>query len=151
VIARLLIALALAGVIAAIAFWLRGRRPAPPPRDAYPVPRQLDRDDFPNPDAPWLVAYFWSRTCDSCHGLAPKVAALESKLVATCAVEATDDGELHRRYEIAAIPMIVVADHEGVVCRAFVGMVSATDLWAAVADARVPGVAPESGLGALDP
>ena len=44
---------------------VRRRRRATP----YPIPRQLDRADFPRPDAPWLVAYFSSTTCDSCQGL----------------------------------------------------------------------------------
>lgn len=128
----------------------RRRRPAPPPRTVYPVPRQLDRSDFGRPDAPWLVAYFWSRTCDSCQGLAAKVAVLDGPEVATATVEATDQRDLHLRYEIAAIPMILIADADGVVQRAFVGAVSATDLWAAVADVRSPGSVPEAGLGALE-
>ena len=80
----------------------------------------------------------------------PKITVLESVEVATCMLEATDDRALHQRYEIAAIPMIVLADGEGVVRRAFVGTVSATDLWAAMADLRSPGSAPEAGLGALE-
>ena len=148
---RLLIAALIVVVVLAIAFVAqKRRRPTPPPRDAYPVPRQLQRVDFPRSDAPWLVAYFWSRTCDSCGGLMPKVAALESSDVATCTLEATADRALHQRYEIAAIPMILLADGGGVVRRAFVGAVSATDLWAAMADLRSPGSAPEAGLGALE-
>lgn len=148
---RLVIASVVVLVVLAIALvGRRRRRPAPPPRSAYPVPRQLDRADFARPDAPWLVAYFWSRTCDSCEGLAPKVSVLETADVATCMLEATADRELHRRYAIAAVPMILVADRDGVVQRAFVGAVSATDLWAAVADARSPGSVAEPGLGALE-
>jgi thiol-disulfide isomerase/thioredoxin len=148
---RLAIAAVLVAVVVVIAIVAqRRRRPPPPPRDPYPVPRQLQRDDFPRSDAPWLVAYFWSRTCDSCEGLMPKVAALESATVATCTLEATDDRPMHQRYEIAAIPMILLADDEGVVRRAFVGAVSATDLWAAMAELRSPGSAPEPGLGALE-
>jgi len=151
VVARILIAAALVVVVLGVAFVARRRRaPAPPPRDPYPVPRQLDRTDFPRPDAPWLVAYFWSRTCDSCEGLAPKVDVLASRDVATCTLEAADDRALHLRYEIAAIPMILVVDADGVVQRSFVGAVSATDLWAAVADARSPGSVPEPGLGAFE-
>lgn len=150
-VARLLIAAALVAVILVVALVARRRRtPAPPPRTPYPTPRQLDRADFPRPDAPWLVAYFWSRTCDSCAGLEPKVAVLASDVVSTCALEATDHRDLHRRYEIAAIPMILVADADGVVQRAFVGAVSATDLWAALAEVRSPGSVPEPGLGALE-
>ena len=148
---RLAIAAVLVAVVLVIAFVAhRRRRPAPPPRAAYPVPRQLQRADFPRSDAPWLVTYFWSRTCDSCQGLMPKVTALESADVATCTLEASDDRALHQRYEIAAIPMILLADDAGVVRRAFVGSVSATDLWAAMADLRSPGSAPEAGLGALE-
>jgi hypothetical protein len=148
---RLAIAAALVAVVLVIALLAhRRRRPAPPPRAAYPVPRQLQRADFPRAGAPWLVAYFWSRTCDSCGGLMPKVTVLESADVATCMLEATDDRVLHLRYEIAAIPMILLADGDGVVHRAFVGAVSATDLWAAMADLRSPGSAPEAGLGALE-
>jgi hypothetical protein len=148
---RLAIAAVLVVVVLAVAYVAhRRRRPAPPPRSAYPVPRQLQRSDFPRPDAAWLVAYFWSRTCDSCRGLETKVAVLESADVATCALEAIDDRALHQRYGIAAIPMILLADAEGVVRRAFVGAVSATDLWAALADLRSPGSVPEAGLGALE-
>jgi hypothetical protein len=147
---RLLIAAAVVGGVLVVALVARRLRPAPPPRTAYPVPRQLDRADFPRPDAGWLVAYFWSRTCDSCRGLAPKVEVLESTEVATCALEATDHASLHRRYDIAAIPMVLVADPAGVVRRAFVGSVSATDLWAAVAEARSPGTVLEEGLGAFE-
>jgi hypothetical protein len=147
---RLAIGAAIALVVLVVAWFMRRRKPQAPPRDVYPVPRQLDRADFPRPDAPWLVALFSSTVCDSCVGLPPKLAALESGAVATCEIEASVRGDLHRRYEISAIPMTVVADADGVVRRAFVGAVSATDLWAAMADLRSPGSAPEAGLGALE-
>lgn len=146
---RLLIAAAVAVVALAVAWWLRRRRPAAPPRDPYPIPRQLDRDDFPRPDAPWLVAYFSSDTCASCQTLGPKVTALESVAVATCELDFVRARALHDRYEISAIPMILVTDVEGVVRRAFVGATTATDLWAAVAEVRDPGSTPEADLGAL--
>jgi len=141
------VAVVAAGV--AVAAALRRRAPVGPPRDAYPVPRQLVRADFPRPEAPWLVAYFSSETCDSCQTLGPKVAVLEAPDVVACEVEFSTARRLHERYEIAAIPMILVADADGVVLRAFVGATSATDLWAAVAEAREPGSTPESGLGLL--
>ena len=90
---------------------------------------------------------FSSTTCESCNELPPKVAALESEEVATCEIEASALGDLHRRYEISAIPMTLVADADGVVQRAFVGAYTATDLWAAVADARAPGSTPEPHIG----
>jgi len=144
---------AVVGLAAAgIAWRLRTRRPAaPPPRDAYPMPRQLRRGDFPRADASWLVVYFSSATCASCQGLGPKVAVLESPDVATCELSFEDARVLHDRYEIEAIPMILVADAGGVVQRAFVGATTATDLWAALAEVRAPGSTPEAGLGAIGP
>jgi hypothetical protein len=146
---RLVIGAAILVVVLAIAWLMRRRKPEAPPRDVYPVPRQLDRADFPRPDAPWLVALFSSTVCDSCRDLPPKLAALESADVATCEIEASTRGELHRRYAISAIPMTVVADAEGVVQRAFVGSFSATDLWAAVAESRAPGTTPEPTIGQI--
>ncbi len=54
---------------------------------------------------------------------------------------------LHRKYHIDAVPIVVVADRLGVVRASFVGPMSATDLWAAVAEARHPGSSPEPDLG----
>ena len=137
-------------VAAAIAWRLRRQRPQAPPRDAYPIPRQLDRADFSRPDAGWLVAYFSSTTCAGCQGLGEKVKVLECAGVATCESSFEIERDLHERYDISAIPMILVADKEGVVHRAFIGATTATDLWAAVAEARDPGTTPEPTLGVFD-
>ena len=51
-------------------------------------------------------------------------------------VEAGARPDLHRRYRIEAVPITVVADRAGVVRASFIGPATATDLWAAVADAR---------------
>jgi len=150
VITRLLIAAAILVVALGVAWWLRRRRPEGPPRDAYPVPRQLDRADFARPDAAWLVAYFSSELCDSCQGLGPKVAALESGVVATCELNYGARRDLHERYDISAIPMILLADAAGVVHRAFIGATTATDLWATLAELRDPGSTPEPSLGQFD-
>jgi hypothetical protein len=147
--ARLAIAAVIVVAVAALAWWLQRRPPDAPPRDVYPVPKQLDRADFPRADATWLVALFSSAACDSCRGLGPKVMALASSDVSVCEIEAEDRGDLHRRYELAAIPTTIVADADGVVRRAFVGAFTATDLWAAVAEVRVPGSTPEPDLGHL--
>ena len=146
---RLAIAAGLLVSDGVIAWVLQRRRAEPPPRDVYPVPRQLDRSDFPRAETPWLVALFSSTTCDSCESLPPKLAVLESVDVATCEIEYHAQPDLHQRYEISGIPTTVVVDAQGVVCAAFVGAFTATDLWAAVAEARAPGSTPEPELGQL--
>jgi hypothetical protein len=151
VLARILVAVVLLAVAGFVAWRLERRKPAPPPRDVSPVPRQLDRADFPRPEAPWLVALFSSTRCDSCQGMAAKVAVLESHDVAVCDVTDEQQRDVHQRYEIAGIPTTVIADAEGVVQAAFFGSASATDLWAAIAELRNPGSTPEPELGRASP
>ena len=149
----MLIYLAIAGVgaITAVVFALvaqRGAQPSPI-TDSYAVPRQLHRQDFPNPDAPWLVALFTSESCDGCAPMRSKVEVLASREVSVCELSFPQARELHDRYSISGVPMVLVADAEGVVMRAFVGPTSATDLWAAVASARDINADVDPGLGAL--
>lgn len=140
---RLALLVGLAAVALAVAWVLRRRAPAaaPTPTD-WEVPAQLDRDDFDRPDAPWLVAVFSSVTCLSCQGTWAKVQHLESSAVAVQEVEAVRDKALHERYRVDAVPLLVVADHEGVVQAHFLGEPTATDLWATVAELREPGTTP---------
>jgi hypothetical protein len=142
---RLLIALVIVAVAAAIAYVVQRRRvPDAPTQRRYSVPAQLDRADFVRPDAPWLVAVFTSDTCDKCADVAHKAAVLESSEVAVANIEFTTHREIHARYEIDAVPTLVIVDRDGVTRRSFLGPMTATDLWAAVAEAREPGSTPGS-------
>lgn len=134
---RVWIAIAIAVLAGVIALVLRRRRTVDAPTGgAGRVPAQLDRNDFPRPDAPWLVAVFTSATCDACTDVRSKVEVLESDDVAITAIEFPTERETHARYGIDAVPLVVIADADGVVQRHFLGPVTATDLWAAVAAAR---------------
>ncbi|MFM7616293.1 MAG: hypothetical protein ACKO72_02360 [Actinomycetes bacterium] len=144
-----LVVVGVLGVVVFAAVVARRGAANAPVRDAYPVPRQLDRADFPRPEAPWLVALFTSASCDACSSMSAKVAPLASDEVAVCEFEFPEAKWAHDRYEISGVPMLLVADHVGVVRRAFVGPQSATDVWAAVAGARDPQAGIEPGLGAL--
>ena len=65
-------------------------------------------------------------------------------------VEAVADKALHQRYQVEAVPIVVIADDRGVVVDSFLGPVSATHLWAALAEAREPGSVPEGCGGGHD-
>jgi hypothetical protein len=140
---RLLVAFVLVVLAISIAAVLQRRRPAAPTGTSWNVPNQLDRADFRSPGAPWLVAVFTSATCAACSDVAMKAKALESDNVVVQELEVTAEAELHRRYGIDAVPLVLIVDGEGVVVRHFLGPVTATDLWAAVAEAREPGSTPE--------
>ncbi|MGH9273673.1 MAG: TlpA family protein disulfide reductase [Acidimicrobiales bacterium] len=142
---RVLIALALAAVALVVAAVVQRRqRPEALVRTGYAVPAQLDRADFARPDAPWLVAVFTSATCNACAGVWDKAQHLESDAVVVQRVEHVADRALHDRYGIEAVPLALVVDPTGVVRASFMGPVTATDLWAAVAEAREPGSTPDT-------
>ncbi len=141
---RLLIALVIVTVAAGVAYVVQKQRaPDAPTQRRYNVPEQLDRADFPRPEAPWLVAVFTSDACDMCADVASKAAVLESRDVAVANLEFTHQRDIHERYQIDAVPTLVIVDADGVTRRSFLGPMTATDLWAAVAEARDPGSTPD--------
>jgi thioredoxin-related protein len=149
---RVLLAVVLAAVVVAVALLLQRRRPDPPSSSGadHSAPPQLDRSDFVRPDAPWLVAVFTSATCSTCADVWAKAEVLASDEVAVQQVEAVQDRALHQRYQVGAVPIVVIADARGVVVDSFLGPVSATHLWAALAEAREPGSVPEGCGGGHD-
>ena len=132
------------GLVAGAVAWYLRRSQAPEPErgPSWHVPQLLDRHDFERPEAPWLVALFSSSTCLACADVREKVAALAAEAVVVADLDSVDDRELHERYGIDAVPLVLVADAGGIVRRHFVGPVTATDLWAVVAEVREPGSVP---------
>lgn len=135
---RLILAIVVVAVAAIVAEVVRRRRVADPPtQPRYEAPLQLDRRDFDGDG--WLVAVFTSETCSTCADVVRKAEVVRSDDVAVDVVTFQDRRDLHERYSIDAVPCLVIADPDGAVSRAFLGPVTATDLWAAVANARDPG------------
>jgi len=142
---RLILTIAVLVIAGLIALVLRRRRPAAPTQPRrWPVPVQLDRNDFVRPDAPWLVAVFSSSACDSCASVTEKARVIAAADVAYQEISYQADKALHDRYGVEAVPMVLIADADGVVAKSFVGEVTAIDLWGAVATARDPSSVPES-------
>jgi hypothetical protein len=143
---RVLLVVVLAATAVVVALVIeRRRRPAAPTNVRHALPERLDRRDFERPEAPWLVAVFTSATCHTCRGVWDKARLLASDAVAVQDVEVAAVPEVHRKYAIDAVPAVVVADGSGVVRAGFLGPVTATDLWATVAELRAPGTLPAEG------
>jgi hypothetical protein len=138
--AVLLVLVAVAAVVAVVLARRGGTAPAR--AQSWAVPTLVRRDDFDRPDAPWLVLVLSSSTCLACQGVWEKAVALESDVVAVQRVDAIERKDLHDRYGIDAVPMTLLVDAAGGVRRDFVGPVTATDLWAALAELRDPGSVP---------
>jgi hypothetical protein len=128
------------GVVVVVALvanlWQRRRRVDAPTQGASEIPSQIDRSDFVRPEASWIVLAFTSATCQTCSDIERKVRVLETSSVAIQILEFTAERELHKRYKIDAVPAVLMADASGVVQANFLGPVSATDLWAALARVR---------------
>lgn len=144
---RLAIAAVLVVVAVVVSRLLQRRRPAPPTQPRWEPPAQLDRADFDDAAKPWLVVVFTSATCESCRDATEKARVLASSEVGFQDVSWQDRKDVHDRYSVEVVPTTVMADADGVVRASFVGFVTATDLWAALAEARSPGASPEPGLG----
>lgn len=148
---RLIVAAAIVALVGAFALVSRRRRTVDAPTQAhYEAPTQLDRADFPTSefpqaDRPWLLVAFTSASCHTCADSLAKARASETRMVGVAEVEYTAHRDLHRRYAIDAVPTLVLADADGVVQASFLGRVTATDLWAAIAEAREPGSRPTGG------
>lgn len=142
----MLVVLAVVLVAVSVAYVISRRR-VPDARTQPPAvhraPAQLDRSDFAGSDRPWLVAVFTSATCGTCAETLARASVLGSDAVAVCEVEVGERPDLHERYAIEAVPIVAIADAQGVVCRSFVGPVSATHLWGALAEVRQPGTLPD--------
>jgi alkyl hydroperoxide reductase subunit AhpF len=137
---RLLLAAAIAAAAAVVALVARRRRRTDAPTQArYESPQQLDRADFPHADREWLLVAFTSSTCHTCADVVAKASVAASPAVGFTEVEYNTQRDLHLRYRIEAVPTLVLADRDGVVRTAHLGRMTATDLWAAIAEAREPG------------
>lgn len=133
---QVIVAVAVVVVAVGVGLLLRRRQQVTAPtQPSRAVPAQLDRADFAA-DEPWLVAVFSSATCNTCADVVRKAEVLRSADVGVVEVEFASARELHRKYDIQAVPMVAIADSEGVVRAGFAGPVTAEDLWGALADVR---------------
>ncbi len=114
------LAVMLVGIIAAAIIRWRAER-SPAQGASWTVPVQLHRGDFDSVDTSTLIVVFSSATCDACAATWAKVQNLASDTVAVQDVPYQDLQHLHDRYQIDAVPTVLVADAQGVVTASFVG------------------------------
>lgn len=107
----------------------KGQNDAPTAPTRHTTPEQLDRSDFKKPDAPWLVAVFTSASCDTCAKVWTSTQLLASTDVAVQNIAVESDPDIHKRYQITAVPSVVIADAEGVAQGSFLGPPSSSELW----------------------
>ena len=139
----LFVAVAIVVVVGVAALILRRRQLVDvPTQKEWTVPAQIDPADLHGggeiPSPSWSIAVFTSASCHVCADVVNKARVLQSSQVNVHEFEYGAHRALHDKYRIDAVPTLVVVDSEGVVRRHFLGPVTATDLWAAVAQTRDP-------------
>ena len=131
---NVLVAVALGAAALVVAWLINRRKPkATAMISAHHVPDRIDRGEFIRPEAPVLIAVFTSATCVSCAAMVATARELASDAVAVDEAELGARGEAHRRYEIDAVPILVVADKDGLVRASFAGSVRSEELEVAIA------------------
>ena len=126
---NVLVAVALGAAALVVAWLINRRKPqATAMVSAHHVPDRIDRGEFIRPEAPVLIAVFTSATCVSCAAMVATARELASDAVAVDEAELGARADAHRRYEIDAVPILVVADRDGVVRASFAGAVTANEL-----------------------
>lgn len=134
---QVLIVAAVAIIALAVGAYVQRQAPdAPTAPTQHTTPDQLDRNDFVHPEKPWLVVVFTSETCETCAKVWTSTQLLDSDQVAIQNVEVTADAALHERYNITAVPSVVIADHDGVSQASFLGPPTSSELWAKLAELR---------------
>lgn len=132
-ITRLIVLVVLAAAAGSIALVLQRRRPDPPSAPSYRAPSQLDRDDFDHPETPILAVLFASTTCNTCPEVWETVQPLASPELVVQRVDVQDGPQLHKRYKIDGVPTTILANHQGVVAKAFFGPIADGELDQALA------------------
>lgn len=107
------------------------------------LPYQLDRSDFNNPSIDWIFVLFTSDTCDACDLVLSEVSKISLPNVVVQNINYATNKSLHVRYEIDAVPILLLADQQGIVQWSFAGVPSSIAISEALVNLGI--VPPESG------
>lgn len=133
---RLLVLVVVAALAGLLAVLLQRWRPGSQVATGWSVPGHLDRADFARPDIPWLVAVFSSTDCPACASMVAEAQTLAAVRVVVQEVPAESASELHDRYQVEVVPMLVVADGDGLVWAHHLGPSTPGELRAVLERAR---------------
>ena len=87
----------------------------------WSIPGHLSREDFNFRNEPWLVVIFSSESCETCKPVVTEGMKLTSLGVAIQEVTAETNKDLHEKYDIDAVPMLLLVDKFGVVRSSYLG------------------------------
>ena len=107
------------------------------------LPYQLDRSDFNDPSIEWIFVLFTSDKCDACDLVLSEVSKISLPNVVVQNINYATNKSLHVRYEIDAVPILLLADQQGIVQWSFAGVPPSIEISEALVNLGI--VPPESG------
>ena len=87
----------------------------------WSIPGHLSREDFGFTNEPWLVVIFSSESCETCKPLVAESMKLSSLGIAIQEIAVETNKDLHEKYSIGAVPMLLLVDKFGVVRSSHLG------------------------------
>ncbi|MAU39820.1 MAG: hypothetical protein CL501_03025 [Actinobacteria bacterium] len=119
------------------------RKPDSPSVPRSILPYQLDRSDFSEPDIEWIFVLFTSETCDACDLVVNEVSKISLSNVVVQNIDFAVNKSLHARYEIDSVPILLLADRQGIVQWSFAGVPPSIAISEALVNLNI--IPPESG------
>jgi len=93
-------------------------------KSGWSIPGHLSREDFGFLYEPWLVVIFSSESCETCKPVVAEGMKLASLGIAIQEVAAETNKGLHEKYDIDAVPMLLLVDKFGVVRSSHLGPIN---------------------------
>ena len=90
----------------------------------WSIPGHLSREDFGFLNEPWLVVIFSAESCETCKPVVTESMQLTSLGIAIQEVAAETNKDLHEKYDIDAVPMLLLVDKFGVVRSSHLGPIN---------------------------
>ena len=118
----ILLVLSLGSFATLVAYLVNNRRADSPSVPKSSLPVQIDRGDFEEPHGKWLLIFFSSDTCNSCNNVRSLINDLTVDSFHIQEIEFPKRKDLHQRYGINSVPIVLIANEEGVVIWSFAGV-----------------------------
>ena len=105
-----------------VAYIANNRRTDSPSVPKSSLPIQVDRNDFEMPVMKWLLVFFSSESCSSCIQVRETLSDIPLNSIHIQEVSFPQEKNLHNRYAINSVPIVLIANLEGVVTWSYAGV-----------------------------
>ena len=119
---NLILVLLLGAFAIIVAYIANNRRTDSPSVPKSSLPIQVDRNDFNMPGMKWLLVLFSSESCSSCIQVREILSEIPLNSIHIQEVSFPQEKNLHTRYAINSVPIVLIANLEGVVIWSYAGV-----------------------------